>query len=445
MTSLDDTIVALASAPGPGARAVVRLSGPDARRIVRTVLDPMPEGRGLIRGSVRLPGVHSPLPADVYSMPGPKSYTGQDCVEVHTVSSPPLVDLLIATLMNAGARAARPGEFTMRAFLAGKKDLTQAEAVLAVIESSTDAELQQALVQLAGGVTQPLHGLRDDLLNLLADVEAGLDFTEDGIEFVGKRDMLLRLGKGMAQLTNLGKQLDDRGVSGRPYRVALTGEPNAGKSSLFNALAGVPAAIVSAVPGTTRDYLTRSVTIQGTNVELIDTAGWQDATGGIEEQAQRVGREQAGKADLVLWCIEVSAWRAGPREGPDAAIIGSLTGLRSPVVVLTKADLADVATDHPVTSAKTGRGIADLRRLLADKAKGARAPALAPSLSRCRHHVEKALNHLRAAHHAVLFDDPAELFALELRLALDQLGEMVGAVYTDDLLDRIFSRFCIGK
>ncbi|MBO0698340.1 MAG: 50S ribosome-binding GTPase, partial [Zavarzinella sp.] len=249
MTSLDDTIVALASAPGPGPRAVVRLSGPDARRVVGTVFDPMPEGRGLAHGAVRLPGVHSPLPADVYSMPGPKSYTGQDCVEVHTISSPPLVDLLITTLMNAGARAARPGEFTMRAFLAGKKDLTQAEAVLAVIEAGTDSELQQALAQLAGGVTGPLQELRDDLLNLLADVEAGLDFTEDGIEFVGKRDMLLRLGKGMAQLTNLAKQLDDRGVSGRPFRVALVGEPNAGKSSLFNALAGAPAAIVSPVPG----------------------------------------------------------------------------------------------------------------------------------------------------------------------------------------------------
>jgi tRNA modification GTPase len=199
------------------------------------------------------------------------------------------------------------------------------------------------------------------------------------------------------------------------------------------------------VPGTTRDYVTRSVTLLGTNVELIDTAGWQSATGTIEEQAQRLGREQASKADLVLWCVEAPAWRAEPRQGPDEDWIEALTGLRSPVIVLTKGDLANVDTDHPVTSAKTGRGIADLRRLLAEKAQGSRAPALAPSLSRCRHHVEKALNHLRAAHHVVLFDEPAELLALELRLALDQLGEMVGAVYTDDLLDRIFSRFCVGK
>src|SRR3954471_8036406 len=192
MSPLDDTIVALASAPGPGARAVIRLSGPDAHRVVGAIFDSMPTGRAMAPGNLRLHGLHSPLPAVVYSMPGPKSYTGQDCVEVHTVSSPPLVDLLISTLLDAGARAAGPGEFTMRAFLAGKKDLTQAEAVLAVIEAGTDDELKHALGQLAGGITQPLHGLRDDLLNLLADVEAGLDFTEEDIQFAEKRHVFLR-------------------------------------------------------------------------------------------------------------------------------------------------------------------------------------------------------------------------------------------------------------
>jgi tRNA modification GTPase len=269
-------------------------------------------------------------------------------------------------------------------------------------------------------------------------VEAGLDFTEEDIQFADKRDVLLRLGAGLAHLTNLRRQLDDRAVSARPFRVALVGDPNAGKSSLFNALAGVPAAIVSPVPGTTRDYVTRSVTLLGTNVELIDTAGWQESGNTIEEQAQRLGREQAIRADLVLWCVPADQWRAEPREPPGYDPAKTVT-------VLTKADLANPITDLPTTSAKTGRGIADLRRLLSERARGARAPALAPSLSRCRHHVEKALAHLKTAHHAALFDEPAELFALELRLALDQIGEMAGAVYTDDLLDRIFSRFCIGK
>jgi tRNA modification GTPase len=158
----------------------------------------------------------------------------------------------------------------------------------------------------------------------------------------------------------------------------------------------------------------------------------------IGEQAQRLGREQTRRADLVLWCVPADQWRAERRQPPgnDPARI---------VTVMTKGDLDDVVADVPITSAKTGRGISEVRRLLADRAKAAKVPALAPSLSRCRHHVEKGLTHLRAAHHMVLFDEPAELLALELRLALDQLGEMVGAVYTDDLLDRIFSRFCIGK
>src|SRR5438034_786540 len=287
-----DTIVALSSAPGPGGRAIVRLSGPNALRIANATFTSnqplLPQQRQCHEGSVHLPGVAAPMPAALYLWPAPRTYTGQEMVELHTLSSPPLVDLLVAQLLSAGARAAQPGEFTLRAFLAGKLDLTQAEAVLGVIEAGSRDELEQALAQLAGGVTRPLQALRDDLLNLLADVEAGLDFTEEDIQFADKKDVLLRLGAGMAHLINLRKQLDDRAVSDRPFRVALAGEPNAGKSSLFNALAGVRAAIVSPVPGTTRDYVTRSVTLQGTNVDLIDTAGRQDATDTIEEQAQRL-------------------------------------------------------------------------------------------------------------------------------------------------------------
>ncbi|HEX3148273.1 MAG TPA: GTPase, partial [Gemmataceae bacterium] len=327
MNPLDDTIVALASAPGPGARAVVRLSGPDSYRIVATLFEMMPVDRGLAKGNLRLPGVHSLLPAMVFAMRAPRSYTGQDVVEIHTISSPPLIDRLIATLLDASARAAGPGEFTMRAFLAGKKDLTQAEAVLAVIEAETEDELTGALTHLAGGVTQPLQGVRDDLLNLLADVEAGLDFTEEEIQFADKKDVLLRLGAGMAQIINVRKKLDDRAVSDRRFRVALVGAPNAGKSSLFNALAGDAGAIVSPMPGTTRDYLTRTVTLHGTLIELIDTAGWQVATNSIEDQAQQLGGEQARTADLVVICVDSLNWRAERRKPPDEVIIGRLTPL----------------------------------------------------------------------------------------------------------------------
>lgn len=437
MTSLDDTIVACATPPGPGGRAIVRLSGPSARATLAGIVPDLPEGRGVFPVSLRLPDLHSPVSADIYSMPAPHSYTGQDCFEVHLISSPPIVEHLIATLLTSGARAAGPGEFTMRAFLSGKKDLTQAEAVFAVIEAQSHAELTEALGHLAGGVAKPLHSLRDDLLNLLADIEAGLDFIEEDIEFVGKKDALLRLGAGMAQLINLQRQLTDRNVSDRPFRVAIVGDPNAGKSSLFNALAGSASALVSPVAGTTRDYVTRSVTLEGTRIELIDTAGWQSASNDIEAQAQRLGREQANKADLVLHCV------AADVVAEETA--GNFPQHSTAELVVTKVDLVDRPFPHIVTSVRTGHGIAELRRLLSERARSSRSPALAPSLSRCQGHVTKSLTHLRSAHRIVLFDEPLELMALELRSGLDQIGEMVGAIYTDDLLDRIFSRFCIGK
>ncbi len=181
LPNLEDTIIALASAAGPGLRAIVRLSGRQAPRIAAAVFPGFtrePAGRQLVLGQLVVPGVHAPLPADLLFFPGPRSYTGQDVVELHTLSSPPLVEALVAACLAAGARAAQPGEFTLRAFLAGKLDLTRAEAVLGVIEAGSRDELKHALAQLAGGVAEPLHVVRDDLLNLLADVEA---FQHSGI------------------------------------------------------------------------------------------------------------------------------------------------------------------------------------------------------------------------------------------------------------------------
>jgi tRNA modification GTPase len=439
---LNDTIVALSSAAGPGARAVVRLSGPDAFRLASALFsaaEPLAfTRRRLYLGQVRLPGVAAPLPAEMVVFPAPRTYTGQHVAELHTLGCPPLVELLIAELLRGGARAARPGEFTLRAFLAGKLDLTRAEAVLGVIEAGSRDELKEALAQLAGGVARPLQELRGDLLDLLADLEAGLDFAEEDVHFVSPEDQLRRLGKGMALLTLLGKQLEQRALGGRPFRAVLAGRPNAGKSSLFNALSGA-AALVSAEPGTTRDYLVQRLDLGGVPVELIDTAGWQEAAGGIDEQAQALGREQARGADLVLLCVEAG------RE-PDAEERTRLRQAAPPAVsVATKCDLQTPLFGEVATSAATGAGLDRLRALIGERARALARPALAPSVSRCRHHVAACLERLRQAHQMVLFGGPPELAALELRGALDELGEMVGAVYTDDLLDRIFSRFCIGK
>ena len=435
----EDTIVALSSASGPGARGIVRISGPGTRKVLESVCEFTAPARRWQSASLRLTGIVSPLPAEVYSFHAPHSYTGQDLAELHTVSSPPLLERLIADLLNAGARSAQPGEFTLRAFLAGKKNLPRAEAVLSVIEAGSDSDLTRALVQLAGGVTEPLAAMRDDLLNLLADVEAGLDFTEEDIEFITRPDILDRLAAAIAQTANVLRQLETRAVSGRPIRVAIVGDPNAGKSSLFNALLGNTAAIVSNVPGTTRDYLTARFSLDGLELELIDTAGWQHANDTIEEQAQRLGREQSERADVLLWCVAAGESIDRARK-LDLARIASAEVL----IVRTKCDLAEARDGIPASVVLPG-GLDAIRSELAAVATSLARPSLAPSQSRCRHHLEAAMEDLRTAHRHAVFNDPPELLALALRSALDRIGEMTGAIYTNDLLDRIFSRFCIGK
>jgi tRNA modification GTPase len=443
MVEVRDTIVALSSAPGSGGRAIVRLTGPRAWDVTFSVFhaEALPDRtrRSWIGGEIPLPAPMLPLPAGLMFWPGPKTYTAQDLAELHLPGSVPLVNLVVSGLLQAGARAALPGEFTQRAFLAGKLDLTRAEAVLAVIEASSRIELQHALTQLAGGVATPLTQLRQELLDLLADVEAALDFADEDLQFVSSSDLLARLTNGLGQLTNLQRQMERRTLAGGAYRVVLAGRPNAGKSSLFNALTGSFAALVNSTAGTTRDYVSRTCMLDDSQVELVDTAGWFEAAEVINRQAQELAQEQRRQANLILLCLEAGRT---PREEEL-----QLLGQTEPGVlgVATKCDLASASPSLIPSSARTGQGITTLKALLAARAKEHAEPALAPSVARCRHHIEACLQHLRRAYAMVLEDGPAELLALALREAVDELGAMVGAVYTDDLLDRIFNRFCIGK
>jgi tRNA modification GTPase len=420
------------------------MGGAEARRIAAAVFDPADalsvSRRSCCEGRLRISGFAAPLPTDAYVWPAPRTYIGQDLVELHTLSCPPLLDSLVADLLNRGCRAALPGEFTLRAFLAGKLDLPRAEAILGVIEAGSRQELKRALEQLSGGVTRPLEGLRENLLDLLADVEAALDFSEEDIQFVDRDALLARITRGLAQLTLAQKQLEQRAISNRPFRVVLAGRPNVGKSSLFNALTGGPAALVSAFPGTTRDYLVGTLKTDDVTIELVDTAGWRESPGVIEQQARSLGRREAEQGDLILLCLE-----AGVAVSQEENSLQARGGPCPVLAIATKCDLAPAPLGMLAISAQSGFGLEALRELLLDQARTHSRPALAPSLGRCRHHVDSCLDHLRRAHAAVLFEEPAEVLALELRGALDQLGEMVGAVYTDDLLDRIFSRFCIGK
>ncbi len=444
---------------------MVRLSGTAVWNIARTCFSsdalPVSIARGRWLGAIRLPEWTSPLPAELLAWPAPRTYTGQELLELHTLSSPCLIEMLVAHFLKVGARAARPGEFTLRAFLAGKLDLTRAEAVLGVIEATDPDDLKTALAQLAGNLAGPLHVLRDELLSLLAEVEAGLDFADEDLQFISRSDLLGRLSKVQAELQSLQQRLGDRSVSGRPFRVVLVGPPNAGKSSLFNALTGGEHALVSVEPGTTRDYLIRRLEIEGVAIDLVDTAGRQelaqevaqeiaqeiaplaDPCTDVDEQAQRRRAEQSAAADLLLVCQDVL----------DASHDEPRTTTAAELRVSTKCDLLSeplpsqvAGAVWPRTSPLTGAGLDELRSELVERARAVRrGPALAPSWSRCRHHLEAALAQIANAERIARLAEPPEILALELRLVLEQVGEMAGATYTDDLLDRIFGQFCIGK
>jgi tRNA modification GTPase len=433
-----DTIVALSSAPGAAARAIVRLSGPEALSLLTPLFETRsisyPE-RGVHDGVLRLSGLSSLLSAQLHIASAPRSYTGQDVVEIHLVGSPPLVDCLIQSLLARGARVALPGEFTMRAFLSGKFDLTRAEAVLGVLEAGDRDELQQALGQLAGGVLGPMQQLREDMLCFLADLEAGLDFAEEDIHFIESGDMDNRLRAAIGQITDLLSRLERRTIHIRPFRVVLIGPPNAGKSSLFNSLLGKDAALTSPAAGTTRDYLSEIHRHDGVEFELIDTAGIALAEGDIELQAQSLRGRQETDADLLLICSA---------EGEFSNGIANASNQPRRVYIKTKCDLGVGPGGELATSARTGAGVDALWNRLVSKAREADQKITASHAARSVHHLQRTLQHLHEASTSVARREH-ELVALELRGALAELGDLTGAVFTDDLLDRIFSRFCVGK
>lgn len=452
MFDVDETIAAVASAPGGAARAIVRVSGPrmldclercfttGCGEQLRDVRQPTE-----ISGSVALSGVVSALPCIVYLWPSARSYTRQPTVEIHTVGSPPLADALLAELCAAGARLARPGEFTLRAFLAGRLDLTQAEAVLGVIDARDRQHLQTALAQLAGGLAAPLARLRGELLDILAQLEAGLDFVEEDIEFISAEQLDANLAAAAAEVAGLLGQMEDRGETSDVVRAVIIGAPNVGKSSLFNALGGQQA-LVSEQSGTTRDYLTTRLDIGGVACELVDTAGLSaDGIAGVEREAQSVTDRQQAGAEIEIVCLDSTR----DLEASEQAMLA-----RPPrgerIVVLTKADLPPRGPQLPgaiATSSRTRLGLDQLLTRLRERISGDEPTlgAVASTAVRCQESLRQASHGLARARSLVQSDSGDELVAAELRRVLHHLGEVAGEVYTDDILDRIFSRFCIGK
>lgn len=386
---------------------------------------------------------------NVYLWPGRRSYTRQPSAELHTLGSMPVVEALVDAACRAGARLAAPGEFTLRALLAGRIDLVQAEAVLGVIDAPGDAALRAALGQLAGGLSAPIGGVRDELINLLAELEAGLDFVdEEDIRFIEPGELAERLADARAEVGAIAAQATTRGRRGAVPRVAIVGPPNAGKSSLLNALGerwgtdnGGRAAIVSPEPGATRDSVAVELEAGGVRFVLVDTAGRDEAfaRSALESAAEDRSARDARDADLRVVCR--------PVDGP----LQSIPAADGDLLIATKCDLAGQRRqqgEETRTSSHTGEGLEELKsRIVAALDSGienAGAGLVAETAERCRQLLADAASSLdRAA--AVAAGDHHELVALELRSALDHLGQVTGAVVTDDLLDRIFSKFCIGK
>jgi tRNA modification GTPase len=454
---LDDTIGALASAAGGSGRGIIRVSGPAAVTSVDTLFEPVDERRwksarfaSAHAGALRLTAVRPPLPVLLYLWPTGRSYTGQPVVEIHAPGSPPLLEAVLADLFARDVRPASAGEFTLRAFLAGRIDLVQAEAVLGVIDAADTQHLTAALRQLAGGVSGRIAQLRSRLMDLLADLEAGLDFVEEDIQFVSRDEVIRRITAAEAAIDELLAQCNSRMQSTGRVRIVLAGLPNAGKSTLFNELVGCDAALISRTAGTTRDYLRGTVDWQGLAVELIDTAGWEAESqrGGTAQVAQTLGQNQWQQADLILWC---SACDLGPSEQQlEADLLASLRRDGRPLLfVRTKADL-DVAgcASGLAVSAVSRQGLDDLTaecvRTLSGP-RGGSSDLIGTTAARCRESLAHSRQSLSRAHMTTECRMGDELLAVEIREAVDHLGRILGTVYTDDILDRIFSRFCIGK
>jgi tRNA modification GTPase len=470
MFPLDDTIAAIASAPGGGARGIVRLSGPDVLKCLRAVFHSndkqeleAPMHAQAIGGSLELTGISAPVPCDVFLWPRGRSYTGQMVAEFHTLGSPPLLEALLKSLSAAGARMAERGEFTLRAFLSGRIDLTQAEAVLGVIEASDQRELQVAAAQLAGGLAGPLHHLRDMLLELLAHLEAGFDFADEDLPFITAEQLQGRLDEAAENVARLAAQMESRGTVQTAVRAVLLGQPNTGKSSLFNALTRKEQALVSETPGTTRDYLVAELDFDGRKCQIIDTAGYHAdisrAASAIDTPdlaAQAAAAEQIARAHVRLLCLDATR----PLNFWELAELARVDDLHR-IVVWMKMDVAspdDCSTalrrssthEEPtvLTSSVTGQGLDLLRmelRRMAVSAETVCGDVVASTAARCHQSLDRAGESLQNARDLCRSKSGEEFIAAEIRMALDELGKVVGAVYTDEVLDRIFSRFCVGK
>jgi tRNA modification GTPase len=443
-----DTIVAVATPPGHGGIGIVRISGPLARALAAGVLGAVPApGRAVARRFRGADGTALDAGLALF-FAAPHSFTGEDVLELHGHGGPVVMDLLVARCLELGARGARPGEFSERAFLNDKMDLAQAESVADLISAGSAHAARAALRSLSGEFSAAIAGLEAELIAIRSHVEAAIDFADEDLELLSGGAVAERIAALDAACERIERQAEQGRMLHDGYTVVIAGRPNAGKSSLLNALAGHDAAIVTAIPGTTRDVLREQIEVEGLPVTVLDTAGLRDSPDVIEEEGIRRAQREIGRADRVLYLVD----------GADPVALAALArdlerlGAAVPVsVILSKADLPPAPGPDPAglavrLSARTGAGIDALRAHLKDAA-GYR-PAETGAFSARRRHLDalrRARGALARAREALTAAAGTELVAEELKLAHDALGEITGRFTSEDLLAEIFSSFCIGK
>jgi tRNA modification GTPase len=445
-----DTITALATPPGRGGIGVIRISGPLCAEVAREILGKIPPPRV----AEYLPfkdasGEIIDIGLALY-FSAPHSFTGEDVLELQGHGGPVVMDMLIRRIAGLGVRLARPGEFSERAFLNDKLDLAQAEAIADLIDSASEQAARSALRSLQGEFSRRIHQLVDSLIAIRMFVESAIDFPEEEIDFLQDAQISEQLDSLVTQLQQILAQARQGQLLRDGMSVVIAGRPNAGKSTLLNQLTGRETAIVTDIPGTTRDVLREYIQIDGLPLHIIDTAGLRKGSDVVEEEGIRRAWKEIGQADRILYLVDASQHDSAMSDPLLQELQGAGPGI---TIVYNKMDLlaehsVKTVEEYPqyLISAKTGAGLAALRNHLKDCA-GYQNPGDSGFMARRRHleALHAALRHVRQGQRQLEINRAGELLAEELRLAQQHLSQITGEFSTDDLLGKIFASFCIGK